>query len=435
MKPFVTIQQFFKNPWHLHNLAICVTAIISGLVAVFYTKLFRYCEAFFLNFNSQYPEFIFILTPSAFLIAWFLIFKFSIPAKGSGIPQVLIASSLLYKKGNIPFIQKLLSIHTIFIKILSSCVCALGGGVVGREGPTIQISAGIFHAISEKISKKVPKIDPNLWIITGAGAGLAAAFNTPLGGIIYTIEELGSTHLLRMRNIILVSVIISGLVAQGFLGNYLFLGSPEISPNQSKVWQLTILIGFVSGFIGALWSQIAFYFYRLLSNIKSFKRAVLIPVILGLILATLIYFNKYTSGSGVSLVMNFLYEKNNPDASIFIFRFFGTLVSAISGVAGGIFSPSLALGATIGHVFSIIFSESSNHLFILIGMIGFLTGVARIPFTASILVFEMTGENLFLFPMMTAGLCALLGAQVFGHHSFYDLVKMNMLIQRKNNTL
>src|SRR6202012_4632908 len=116
-----------------------------------------------------------------------------------------------------------------FIKILSSLVMALGGGVIGREGPTIQMAGSIFRKVNEWLPKWWPKVSKRNMIMTGAAAGLAAAFNTPLGGIVFAVEELTRTHISYFKTALFTAVILAGLTAQALLGPYLYLGYPDVS--------------------------------------------------------------------------------------------------------------------------------------------------------------------------------------------------------------
>ncbi|HQS06831.1 MAG TPA: chloride channel protein, partial [Daejeonella sp.] len=150
------------------------------------------------------------------LFSWWLVRHFSPYAKGSGIPQVMASIDLSSPKTS-SIIDKLLGFRILIVKIASSLVMAAGGAAIGREGPTIQIAASVFRVVNERLPLWIPKIAKKNVIITGAAAGLAAAFNTPLGGIVFAIEELTKTHFSFYKTAIFSSVIIAGLTAQGLL--------------------------------------------------------------------------------------------------------------------------------------------------------------------------------------------------------------------------
>src|SRR5690606_5284182 len=142
-------------------------------------------------------------------------------------------------------------IRAIVVKIISSSMNLIGGGAIGREGPTLQISGAIFYQIGRRLPSFWPR--PNLQSLTLAGgaAGLAAAFNTPLGGIVYVIEEMTKTHLSLFRPPVLHAVLVSGLVAQLILGPYLFLGYPQLGQFKAAQIPAVIMIGLIVGTIAS----------------------------------------------------------------------------------------------------------------------------------------------------------------------------------------
>lgn len=132
----------------LQAIPFWVGAVITGLFAIFYASLFRYAEEVLAWILGWHKWLIFILLPSAFLISWWLVVKFAPYAKGSGIPQVMAAVELSTPK-NHKKIPKLLSLRVLCVKIISSAIMVVGGGAIGREGPTIQISGSIYKKINE----------------------------------------------------------------------------------------------------------------------------------------------------------------------------------------------------------------------------------------------------------------------------------------------
>lgn len=167
------------------------------------------------------------MSPVCFITAWWLVQHYAPYSRGSGIPQVMAAIQISSPKTK-GIVDRLLGVRIIMIKVLSRLVMALGGGAIGREGPTIQIAASIFKIIYQILPNWWPKVAKRNMIVTGAAAGLAAAFNTPLGGIVFAIEELTKTHFSYYKTAIISSVIIAGLAAQALLGPYLYLGYPKI---------------------------------------------------------------------------------------------------------------------------------------------------------------------------------------------------------------
>ena len=223
-----------RNDKLKHNLLqaipFWIASLLTGIVAVAYSKLFALAEKGTAYIVHLHVWLLFIITPVCFLVAWWLVRQFAPFARGSGIPQVMASIELATPKYN-EKVNKLLSLRVLFIKILSSLIMALGGGVIGREGPTIQVAGSIFRKVNEWLPKWWPKISKRNMIMTGAAAGLAAAFNTPLGGVVFAVEELTRTHISYFKTALFTAVIIAGLTAQALLGA---LSLPWISRCQSS---------------------------------------------------------------------------------------------------------------------------------------------------------------------------------------------------------
>ena len=148
-----------------------IASLLVGLVAVVYTKLFAYAENLLQKILLGHSWMIFIMAPACFLIAWLLIQLFARNAGGSGIPQVMAAIELATPKHE-DKIKKLLSFRIIVVKIASSLMMVLGGGAIGREGPTIQIAGSIFRMVNKVIPASWPKLSRQHFILTGAVAEL-----------------------------------------------------------------------------------------------------------------------------------------------------------------------------------------------------------------------------------------------------------------------
>jgi H+/Cl- antiporter ClcA len=239
----------------LQALPFWVASILTGLVAVLYAKLFSCAEVLSHYIIHLHPWLLFILTPSCFVAAWWVVNKFEKNAAGSGIPQVMAAVELSNPRYNY-LVDKLLSVRIVVVKITSTLFMILGGGVIGREGPTIQIAGSIFRKINLLLPDSWPKISKKNMIITGAAAGLAAAFNTPLGGIVFAVEELAKTHISYFKTALFTAVIIAGLTAQGILGSYLYLGYPDVGNLTGYLTLCVLLVACISGLTGSYMSVI-----------------------------------------------------------------------------------------------------------------------------------------------------------------------------------
>ncbi len=424
------LRHFVSDSANVQALGLWVSALIAGLLAVAYAKLFRLADSAFHSLLDSNAYLAYIITPVSFLVAWFLVWRFAPAASGSGIPQILVASELEESKSAEKSAGRLLSLKTAVIKILSSLICLLGGGAIGREGPTLQVSASIFYFLSRWTKKYTSQVSEQTWIVAGAAAGLASAFNTPLGGIVYAIEELSIAHFHKIRTALLSAVIVSGLVAQWMLGSYLYLGFPQLTAIGFGFLPVAALNGAITGFLGACFGKLLYFLLQKRLKFKKVLHLGIITVICGFGIATVAVWDHRVAGPGIEVMSGFLFKEDHADLKLVFVRFFGTLLSYLSGAAGGIFSPSLAIGGTIGSYLTGFFGADHSNLMVLLGMIGFLTGVTRTPFTSFILVLEMTDRHLAIFPMMLAALAAQWVAKSIEERSFYENVKFNYMPRR-----
>jgi H+/Cl- antiporter ClcA len=423
-----------KNEKLKHNMLqaipFWIASVLTGLIAVLYTKLFLLAEELTIYVYHESVWLLFLLTPLCFLFAWWLVIRFAPYSKGSGIPQVMAAISISSPVTD-RRVDQLLSVKIALVKVASSLVLAIGGGAIGREGPTIQIAASIFRKINQILPEWWPKVAKSNMIITGAAAGLAAAFNTPLGGIVFAIEELTKTHFSYFKTAIFSSVIIAGLTAQGILGPYLYLGYPKIGRLSGLIFLGVVLVAVISGLLGSAMSRLILAILRWKSKFKLARQHVFYITGCALVLALIAIFLDYgVMGSGKNLMEKVLFGPDKYSAWYTpLLRVIGPVLSFTTGASGGIFAPALSAGAGVGSAVSgwLALSETNTNLLILSGMVGFLTGVTRSPFTSAILVLEMTNRNNVIFHLILAGMVASLVSVLIDKHSMYDHLKVQYM--------
>jgi H+/Cl- antiporter ClcA len=418
----------------LQAIPFWIASVITGLVAVIFARLFGLAEKFTENIFQFHPALLFIITPLCFVISWWVVTVFAPNAKGSGIPQTMAAIELV-NPGNSDKISKLLSMRIMITKIISSLILAAGGGAIGREGPTIQIAGSIFRKINQLLPDWWPKISKRNMIMTGAAAGLAAAFNTPLGGIVFAVEELTKTHISYFKTALFSAVLIAGLTAQALLGPYLYLGYPQVSHLSSWIFIAVIIVALLTGLLGSIMSKIILLVFRWRSSFRNRSQYLMYAIVSALIIALIAYFinqNILNSGKAIMTTVLFTDHKVLPWYTPLL-RIGGSVLSFTIGGAGGIFAPALSAGASMGSVMSgwlHLLPEDTN-LIVLCGMVGFLTGVTRTPFTSAILVLEMTDRHNVIFHLMLAAMIASIVAIVIDKHSLYDHLKIQYLNELK----
>lgn len=417
-----TKKRFESTAFIFQNIPLWIASGIIGLIAVLYAEILHFGESTFLKFYAHNKAWVFVLAPLFFFLSYISVQRLAKYSNASGIPQVMAALSLPKKKSK-KLIDQLLSIRIIFIKILSSFFMSLGGGVVGREGPTIQIAASVLHVVNKIIPDSWPKISQRLMIITGGAAGLAAAFNTPLGGIVFAIEELSKNHIKYLRTTVFSAVIIAGFTAQTILGPYLVFGFPKVDPEGWKFFLILLLVTFFCGSIGAYFGKAAFLVNRFKKKLSK-RNQFLFGFVAVMAFSTVVYFtNSDSVGAGNLLLDRLLFEG---DKSVEWYtipaRLFNGIISFTNGGAGGIFAPALSFGGSIGAFIGELFilKPRQINMLVLIGMVAFLTAFTRSPFTCAILVLEMTDRHSVIFYMLVAAWGANIIANMIDKRSFYE---------------
>jgi H+/Cl- antiporter ClcA len=342
-----------------------------------------------------------LVTPIGFGLSSLLTAKLFPNAQGSGIPQAIAARHLTSQQAR----ERLVSIRIAVGKIILTLFGLLCGASIGREGPTVQVGASIMFAIG-RVS---PRRQPGL-ILAGAAAGVAAAFNTPLAGIVFGIEEMSRAFETRTSSLIIAAVIAAGLTSLALLGNYDYFGTSAVTLDRGIDWLAIPACGVVGGLLGGLFSRFVIAMARGLpgSAGQAIRRhpvpfaalCGLAVALCGLMSGDMIY------GTGYTEVKAALETGAPLPASFGLLKLLATALAAISGIPGGIFSPSLAVGAGLGSNIASFFHGAPLAAIMLLGMVSYFAGVVQAPITAFVIVTEMTGEHTMVVPLMTAALIA-----------------------------
>ncbi len=426
------VRAFIAQPRNLRRIGLIAAAFVSGLVAVGYAKLFKLFEATSMELFGSRQQWLPMVAPVCFAASWYLVYRFAPGAGGSGIPQVMAAIELEERRPGSAVKTNLLGPRLSAIKIVSSLLCVAAGGAVGREGPTLQLSASIFHSVGRTFRRFTRVAAMETWLLAGAAAGLGAAFNTPLGGIVYAVEELASKQFNRVRSSVLTAVLVAGLVSQWLVGSYLYLGFPRIGKTGLAVIPAAIAVGFVGGLLGAFLGNALFRGTRAIrqsARERPLRAGLGMAVLAGLVVAGLALVDPRALGPGNRLVSQILSGETVASAELVLVRIVSTGASYLSGCAGGVFAPFLAIGASTGSWVSTWWPGSNAILLALLGMIAVLTGLTRAPLTSFVLILEMTDRHSAIFPMMLTALIALGSSRIAGGPSFYEQSKRLILTE------
>jgi H+/Cl- antiporter ClcA len=342
-----------------------------------------------------------LVTPAGFALAIWLARRYFPNSQGSGIPQVIAARRLGDEAGR----RRLVSLRIAIGKIALTLLALLCGASAGREGPTVQVGASVMFAAG----RLSPRRQPGL-ILAGAAAGIASAFNTPLAGIVFGIEEMSRSFELRTSGLVIGTVIAAGLVSQVLLGDYTYFGSTPATLVVAGDWLAVPVCGVVGGVMGGLFSRL------LIATIGGFggvlsERAARYPVLFAAACGVLVAICGLLSGdaiygTGYDQAKGLLAGAAGPGWQFGILKMAATLLSSMSGIPGGIFSPSLAVGAGFGANLAVLLPTVPVEVVILLAMVSYFAGVVQAPITAFVIVAEMTNDHAMMVPLMGAALIA-----------------------------
>lgn len=280
----------------------------------------------------------------------------------------------------------------------------LAGGSVGREGPTVQISAAIMAAVQRWL--RVP-VSAGI-IIAGGAAGVAAAFNTPLAGVAFAIEELAAAFEQKIAIVVMAAVMMAGITSLWLAGDYVYFGAMNQSMPISSMLLLTPVAGLAGGVAGGLFSRalIAIAWSRSPLTRAMRARPLLVAGVCGLVVAiTGILTAGISWGTGYETTRALL-SGEEVSWTFGPAKLVATLATAVSGAPGGIFAPSLSVGAGFGQLLGFIFPDQPHGAVVLLGMIGYFAGVVRAPLTASIIMMEMTADRTMILPLFATAIFA-----------------------------
>ncbi|VAW75444.1 Chloride channel protein [hydrothermal vent metagenome] len=327
--------------------------------------------------------------------------KFFPGSQGSGIPQSIAALQLTEHTSR----SALLSFRIAFGKILLTLLGLVSGASIGREGPTVHIGAAIMFSLGRFAKFPHHYMDRGL-ILAGGAAGIAAAFNTPLAGILFAVEEMGRSFEERTSGVLLTGVFIAGITAVVIQGNYTYFGSTSAGLEASQMLMPVMVCGIIGGLLGGLFSTALIQGSQYLAPIIR-RRPVIVATLCGLGIAGAGFLSGNTAyGTGYEEASAIISGTSTlPDNYPFM-KMLTTIFSYLSGIPGGLFAPSLATGAGVGAEIANWMPSLPVSTVIILGMVGYFTGVVQTPITAFVIVMEMTDNQQLLLPLMATAFIA-----------------------------
>jgi len=429
----------FEKFYSTSNAGSILIALLVGLGTGVGAVIFRYLITFFefVGYSwipNTFPSLgnltVVIVPAVGGLIVGLLIYNFAQEAKGHGVPEVMEAVALHGGK-----IRPVVAL----VKSLASAISIGSGGSVGREGPIVQIGSSIGSTLGQKFHLSDEKI--RILVACGAAGGIAATFNAPIAGVIFALEIIVGEFSVRHFSLVVISSVASSIIGQVIFGDIpAFLIPMEYGI--TSLWEFSFypVLSILAALLGVLFVKSLYWAEDLFSDWKGVPEW-LKPMIGGILLGGLALLYPILTGvqwEGVPQIFNVGYDLIEDAlagnlvlgvALVLLFlKLLATILTLGSGGSGGVFAPSLFMGAMLGTVFELgirkIFPSiiAPPGAYALIGMAATFTAAAHAPITAVIILFELTGDYQIILPLMlTVVITTIVSQQILKGESIYTL--------------
>jgi len=393
-------------------LAILV-GVISGLGAVAFRWMIENCQALFFDKGGQIFSFlgdyyIIVIPAIGGLIVGLLIYFLAREAKGHGVPEVMEAVAL--KGGRI-------RARVSIVKALASSICIGSGGSVGREGPIVQIGASFGSTIGQWL--KLPDETIKTLVACGAAGGISATFNSPIAGVLFALEVILGRVVSPKFAYIVMSSVIADFMAHAFLGNERAFTVPEFGIESPWEMIIYVILGICAAFVAVAFTKILYRSEDIFEKVKI--PDYIKPVIGGIIIGCIGLYSRDLFGVGYGGIEKALTGQIALSGlgMMLLLKVAATSVTIGSGGSGGVFAPSLfigvMLGGVLGSISAIILPDITGPVggYGIVGMAAVFAAAAGAPFSAILIVFEMTGDYAIILPLMMAvGISVILSRRI-----------------------
>jgi H+/Cl- antiporter ClcA len=400
-----------RSIWRRYGI-FWLGAVAVGLVAVLYARMIDWGYNVFRSVQHEHAWLPLLLTPAVAALSVWLTRKFFRGSEGSGIPQVIAVLHSPPGAG-----ARLLSPAILFAKIGISFLAILGGLTIGREGPTVQVGAAMMFHLRRLFPRSNARIERQL-VLAGAAAGLSAAFNTPLAGIVFAIEELTRSFEARTSGVLITAIILAGIVALGLNGNYTYFGTIEIGTHFPDLLAVAVILtAVVTGIAGGLFCWLLLHTAKWIpARVRQLhaEQPVAFAALCGVIIAvTGVVSGGVTFGSGYAEARGLLDGTEQLSPVYPLLKMISMIGSYLPGIPGGIFAPSLSIGAGFGNVLHMLFSHMQLSMLIALGMVGYLAAVTQAPIMSFVIVMEMINGHALVISLMATALIASRVSRIF----------------------
>ena len=380
-----------------HVLMFIIAGLATGLVAAVFTIAINWATGAFARVYAARPWLPFLLCPGGLGMIVLITRNVFPGSQGSGIPQAMAGLRMPNPKQ----VDRLLSWRIAIGKLSLTLAGFLCGASIGKEGPIVQIGCSVMNNIGRLGMPRTAGLQ-RLLIVAGGAAGISAAFNAPLAGAIFAIEEMYHRYDGVTGRSVLAAAMLSGLALYAVFGGYFYFGSTSAVFPFGPAWLLILVAGLCGGLAGGFFSQILGSPMRFLPrfiNRFAHRRPVLFAVGCGVVLAVLGWLSDgHIFDSSYPEARAALHGTTLLPLSFAPLKWAATCVSYLSGIPGGIFAPSLAVGAGVGAMLArlLILTHLMANVPIgaiaMIGMAAYFAGVVQSPITAAVIVVEMTNN-------------------------------------------
>lgn len=414
----------------LDRSIVLAYAVAAGLCVVVFTIMTETAFEWFGHIHQASPWVVLIWTPLLTAGIVWCTRRFFPGAAGSGIPQVMTA---LDPKLPRDMRHRFVSLRLTAAKMGLGSLGLLAGLSAGREGPSVQVAAGVMHD-ARRWLRPGSAMSEHALLVAGGAAGIAAAFNAPLAGVVFAIEELSKKLESRNNGLIIAAIVLAGLVGISAFGNLTYFGSVSVPRLGWSAFLPGLLVAITCGVLGGLFARLlAASAAGMPDRVSAFRKRypVRFAAACGLAIAIIgLVSGGATFGAGAEEVRHMLAGESDISKLYVLLKFVATWLTAWSGVPGGIFAPSLSIGAGIGHdVAQIVAGHQLNALapsLIAMGMAGFLAAATQAPLTSFIIVMEMIDGRPMVLSLMASAMLASLISRLISRPLYATLSNLMM---------
>ncbi|MBD3402533.1 CBS domain-containing protein [candidate division GN15 bacterium] len=414
------------------NFLILLSLIVgtaTGLGAFGFRVLIEYCNHLFFGMGDQLLKtsvagdlfggikwWLPLIPMTGGLLVGPIVYKFASEAKGHGVPEVM---------NSVARLGGIIRPRVAAAKTIASAICIGSGGSAGREGPIVQIGSAIGSTIGQWFRLSGSRV--KVLVGSGAAAGIAAVFNAPIAGVIFALEIILGDFAVKTFSPVLLSAVVSSLITWSLVGNNPAFTVPGYSLVSAWEVLLYVVMGIGIGGVAVLFTRSLDWFEDRFDAMKmpNMWKPAVGGLLLGLI--AIVYPQVLADGyQTISLTLHGQLDVWLLVVLVFM-KMLATCFTLGSGNSGGIFAPSLFMGAVAGGAFGFLVnyifpdSTATPGAYALVGMAGMVAGATHAPITAMLIIFEMTRDYRIILPLMVTVVISTLVAGRLFPHSIYTV--------------